>query len=451
MDNVSCIACMESICEEAQCAAVRRQVHGVNRPLEAALGYRQLGWSLLPVGTDKRPYFDLLAKMYGSPGWDGLRTRAASEVEIEEWFRLDPNTGVGIITGAASGGLVVVDFDHRRPRRLIDTPLVETGRGLHVYLCSSSPIESSRHDGFEVKADGSYVVAPPSAHPSGHRYEWLLAPTGLGNLFLPEAEPAEFANLALEIEPSLPSSGVEKAGNLGVNLYFSAQETEPVDHPGDLRAWDGNDDFVLRVVRLLRIPEVPLGSTFLCILPGHRETHPSASLYREPQHGTIVYRDWHHDNRVYTLAEVYAARVTGQIRPLQSLEYAVWKLRLLIETGLLKPAQVDLPPLPPDAPPHVHTYWDGYRLLLACRWITKPGEPVTYTRQFAVRWCGLTASQAERAKQWLIEHGLLISAGKTGRIGLWLPAGTRESATRRAASLNEDLLGRLGQLGVAAA
>jgi hypothetical protein len=422
-------------------------VNAVNRALEAALGYRKLGWSLLPVGTDKRPHFDILAQMYGSPGWDARRSRAASAVEIEEWFRLDPQTGVGIITGAASGGLVVVDFDHRRPRRLIDTPLVQTSRGLHVYLSGSSPIESSRHDGFELKADGTYVVAPPSVHPSGSRYEWLLAPTGLGNLFLPEAEPAEFADFALELDPSLGFLSGPRPGNLGVNLYFSAKDTEPVDQPGDLRAWDRDEEFVRPVVRLLGIPEVPLGSTFRCVLPGHRERHPSASLYREPRHGTIVYRDWHHGNRFYTLTEVYAACVTGEIRRLPGLEYAVWKLRLLIKTWLLRPAEIKLPPLPPDAPPHVHKYWKGYELLLACRWIMSPGEPVAFTREFAARWCGLNSSQAERAKKWLIERGLLIPAGKTGRtarkIGLWLPANARESAGDPPPSLTDDLFTRL--------
>jgi hypothetical protein len=34
-------------------------------------------------------------------------------------------------------------------------------------------------DGLDIRADGGYVVSPPSTHPSGKRYEWLIPPRGL--------------------------------------------------------------------------------------------------------------------------------------------------------------------------------------------------------------------------------------------------------------------------------
>jgi DNA-binding transcriptional regulator YiaG len=34
-------------------------------------------------------------------------------------------------------------------------------------------------DGLDIRADGGYVVSPPSTHPSGKRYEWIIPPRGL--------------------------------------------------------------------------------------------------------------------------------------------------------------------------------------------------------------------------------------------------------------------------------
>ena len=165
--------------------------------LDAALAYQRLGFAVLPLMPgEKRPHHGLIRATRHS-SWALLREQPASIPEIREWFRRDPKANLGIITGAASGGLVVADFDDRRPERLIDTPTVQTGRGLHVYLRSSAPITSQKVHGFELKGEGGYVVAPPSVHPSDERYQWLISPTGLGHLSLPEAHLAELENWEL--------------------------------------------------------------------------------------------------------------------------------------------------------------------------------------------------------------------------------------------------------------
>jgi len=100
------------------------------------------------------------------------------------------------VTGEASG-LVIVDVDPRnggdegiedlqaRYGQLPETPTVLTGGGgTHTYLAHprDRAIPNRRNlggfPGVDIKADGGYVVAPPSRHASGRVYAWnvLLHP-----------------------------------------------------------------------------------------------------------------------------------------------------------------------------------------------------------------------------------------------------------------------------------
>jgi len=55
---------------------------------------------------------------------------------------------------------------------------VRTGRGFHLWVRSMKAIHSQRIDNVEVKCLGSYVVAPPSIHPSGVSYAFEVVPDG---------------------------------------------------------------------------------------------------------------------------------------------------------------------------------------------------------------------------------------------------------------------------------
>jgi len=95
-------------------------------------------------------------------------------------------TGVAIICGAISGGLVVCDFDDDRAYArwvtsnyaLAETlPSVKTSRGYHLYARCDDKKTRTLADG-ELRGEGAYVVAPPSLHPTGWRYEWTARPFG---------------------------------------------------------------------------------------------------------------------------------------------------------------------------------------------------------------------------------------------------------------------------------
>lgn len=139
--------------------------------LEAALDYAQRGWSVIPiVPRDKRPAIP----------WSPYQHQAASASAIGVWWDVDPRRNVGIVTGKISG-LVVLDVDGEeglasvRGRVLPVTPVAKTGKGFHYYFAHPGfelPNAVGILPGVDVRADGGYVVAPPSIHASGRRYVW---------------------------------------------------------------------------------------------------------------------------------------------------------------------------------------------------------------------------------------------------------------------------------------
>ena len=124
---------------------------------------------------------------------NGLHAATTDETQVLRWWGRWPNANVGIRTGAEAG-LVVVDVDPPHGGadsldRLVSTygrffdstRTVRTGGdGWHFYF--RHPGGLVRNDtgrrlgrGIDVRGDGGYVLAPPSVHISGNRYE-LHAP-----------------------------------------------------------------------------------------------------------------------------------------------------------------------------------------------------------------------------------------------------------------------------------
>ena len=147
----------------------------------AALAYLKHGFSVIPIGVDKKPLIL----------WKEFQERRATEEEVLGWFEKNPKANVGIVTGAISG-IVVIDVEKGGSTEgLTPTVIVKTGGGgFHYYY---------RHPGFEIKndsrlireltdfrGDGGYVIGPPSLHKSGQRYEWVVAPDEADMVDLPE-------------------------------------------------------------------------------------------------------------------------------------------------------------------------------------------------------------------------------------------------------------------------
>lgn len=114
----------------------------------------------------------------------GFKEAGTDAATIERWWRMWPDANVGIATGAESG-VVVLDVDDMIAVRYLEaihgplqeTATVATSRGKHFYFAHPgghirTTIGEIRAK-VDTRADGGYVVAPPSLHASGARYRWI--------------------------------------------------------------------------------------------------------------------------------------------------------------------------------------------------------------------------------------------------------------------------------------
>lgn len=139
--------------------------------------YIDSGWSILPVKPDeKRPYMT---------NWlQYTRTRPGKQL-VNNWFNNLSGAGVGLVTGKISG-VVVLDVENWCPTPVDEllkkypTNMIAKSGGGGVHLFYSYPQNVGRitnrvgiFEGADLRADGGFLVLPPTLHPSGNRYEWI--------------------------------------------------------------------------------------------------------------------------------------------------------------------------------------------------------------------------------------------------------------------------------------
>jgi hypothetical protein len=136
----------------------------------------KLGWSVIPVVKQtKRPAVE----------WKEYQTNPANQEQIEDWWR-DEDYNVGIVTGSVSN-LCVVDFDGPGATGLVKLPrtaTVATPHGEHWYyqyregdIGNQARFLSVGDSAVDIRCEGGYIVAPPSLHEVGERYEWRIRPS----------------------------------------------------------------------------------------------------------------------------------------------------------------------------------------------------------------------------------------------------------------------------------
>jgi hypothetical protein len=208
--------------------------------LSAALEYVAVGYAVIPCHTpDAAGVCDCReGDKCRSPGkhprireWEKCASREPAQ--IKEWFRKWPHANIGLATGIMSARIVLdVDIEKGGGAGLaalcekIELPAtkeIQTGAGAHFYFASED--EEVRNssgklgEGLDVRGNGGFIIAPPSLHASGRRYqkandlptaplpgelrELMLAPTppqsnvsqfryrtgqGIGGATLPEGE-----------------------------------------------------------------------------------------------------------------------------------------------------------------------------------------------------------------------------------------------------------------------
>lgn len=116
--------------------------------------------------------------------WKCYQSRLPNEKEVSDW-KTNGASNLAIVCGAVSGNLVVLDFDSHD--KFLDycallqdkydinlfsfTKVTTTARGNHVYFRLPTAIKSLKFPQLDIKAEGGYVMAPPSIHPTGVEYQ----------------------------------------------------------------------------------------------------------------------------------------------------------------------------------------------------------------------------------------------------------------------------------------
>jgi hypothetical protein len=427
--------------------------HSLDNPLlAAALDYAARGWPVFPChgmrdGQCTCGKFDC-----DSPGkhprFRGSFKHATTDTErIHQWWTKYPDANIAIATGAVSS-LIVLDQD---PRNYGDLTLDELeaqygklpetavsltgGGGAHYFLrYLAEPIRSGKDvlgPGLDIQSDGGYIIAPPSRHASGRDYEWEVSshpdqvpiaalpawilirantPTGHGS-----SQPQAFTSP----KPETTSPQLDLTKESLVSQEILREEWSRVDHSAILGPLDREflaalykaPEIAWRCLNALGISASRVAEKFLC--PIHQEEHPSASVNVDRKRGGLTIWCWH-QGRPYTIPQVRARQVSGEIHVLRKPSTFIWGLRVLLEARVVPPALVVYRPLPDllsaKAPTVVRTVYAGFILLLQCRWLYEPNQPVAYSRGFAGRWCGVSEFHAEKAIHWLHDNEYIIKA-----------------------------------------
>jgi len=120
------------------------------------------GWNLIPVGKDKKPLIK----------WKKYQTTRTTHNQIDRWAEQFPGCSWGLVCGAVSGSLHVVDFDDPevyesflKEKLEKNTLIVKTpSGGYHAYFeikpCPPNITDYKELYNIDTRGEGGYVLAP---------------------------------------------------------------------------------------------------------------------------------------------------------------------------------------------------------------------------------------------------------------------------------------------------
>jgi Bifunctional DNA primase/polymerase, N-terminal len=217
-----------SILTGAQCSSLKA----------AATAYLLNGFSAIPLIGKKCPI-----------RWELYQHQRADVSQIHWWEHFGKLKNIGIVCGAVSGNLIVIDLDGESaeiafysnfPELVMGTFCVQTGAGAHVYLyCDKLPtnrkvvIGKGNHSAVEIRGNGQYIVAPPSIHPNTRKPYTVavnmpicsITQPGLSriNLWLDD-EAKKYAPVMPPAATKAPPAATAKART---NVFWPAQVSNP--------------------------------------------------------------------------------------------------------------------------------------------------------------------------------------------------------------------------------
>jgi hypothetical protein len=463
-------------------AAAKQASQASFEMLCATIDLHTRGFSLLPIGANKLPYFILLPRANGKATWRSFQSQRATVDQICQWCQQAPDMNIGIICG---NGLLVVDVDGDKGRTTLEhlgaippTVTALTGRlegGTHYYLRlkpgrwkrNVRGEELHNHGGIDLQLEGRYVIAPPSLHPSGRRYRWQDGhdPATIIMADAPEwlYDYLEEVSTSAALEPSGTDEG-DTQGRLEntellkapIDLYKSIGVTDsPVLSALGTDPWSLACDYqakqkMARECGLAKEVWVEPGpanadglrvrsGAFFCILPGrgHQDrVSMSASLFIDARTGCLKYRCWHGgleegESQTRLIWEVYYSLKTKDTKGLKGATLNFWLKLLLTRCGAWTLPDVACRGPETLSAPEVQVF-QLFIQTYAIWQLLVPGTPVLFSWRYAAGVTGLKIEDVEKAMKGLQSKGFIRPCGKKvikfGQLGvLYRPVAPRAS------------------------
>ena len=176
---------------------------------DAALHYATSGWFIFPLAP--REKIPITAH--------GVKDATTDPEVIGRWWAQEPNLNIGL--ACEPNRVVVIDVDADRGGletwQSIDTHMktltARTGKGGFHFIYRAPEAVDIRNGvdklgkGIDIRANGGYVVLPPSIHPNGNKYQWLVRDT------LAELPPALLERLTQQAQPRNHAPRLSGNGN----------------------------------------------------------------------------------------------------------------------------------------------------------------------------------------------------------------------------------------------
>jgi len=190
---------------------------------QAACAYASMGWPVLPLLPRKKEPHGKLVRT-------GLLEATDDLGRLRLWWEMWPNANIGLRTGIAFD---VVDLDGPEALKSLSLvapgykhagPVASTGRGYHLlFKTTGARNAANKLSSIDYRGINGYIVAPPSVHPNGHKYQWAKdgelpeAPEWLHQLTTPARSSEDYGE-RFEVEDIVP---------VFISLYSSIRELTP--------------------------------------------------------------------------------------------------------------------------------------------------------------------------------------------------------------------------------
>ena len=233
-------------------------------PDEWARMYRSFGLQVVPAMTPKENRTQW--KRPALPKWRELENTLVPDFTFERWYGEDGEHGrrynMGLIAGACSSGVFVVDLDLHKDVRAqawweemlhlqrsageLETVEQETGGG-GIQLFFRAPVgwtppTCKTNIGVDIRGQGGFAMMPPSMHESGKSYRWKGGH---------EPWEVDIADAPQWFCDQIMQLASQHGGSSGVNPVTGEREktsspTAAVDPFGNIV--DGREDYMTRMV-----------------------------------------------------------------------------------------------------------------------------------------------------------------------------------------------------------